>query len=79
MSANRWTPEFIRSRDWTFAALRRMAHDCRDPAEGEAILEVFHRKVGRDPRRYANHCLPMLVSAYDLVKLVATARAERRT
>jgi hypothetical protein len=62
MNAQRWTPDVIRSRDWSFRTLRRMARDCRDVAEGQAILEVFWRKVGEDPARHGRHCLPMLAS-----------------
>lgn len=45
MSAVRWTPQLILSRDWSWSALRRMARDCTDLAEGEAILTAFWKKV----------------------------------
>lgn len=75
MSARRWTPEFILSRDWSFAALRRMARDCRDPTEGEAVLAAFWRKVERGPQRHAGQILPMLVASVEIVTARGRARA----
>lgn len=76
MSADRWTPAFIVSRDWSFAALRRMAQDCTDPLEGEAILTVFWRKVAMDPLRHEKQVFPMLLASTRLFETRGQRMAE---
>ncbi len=78
MSAERWTPEYIRSRNWSFAALRKMARECRDLAEGEAILDAFWRKVERDPQRHAFQAFAMLPDCAHILEMRACARTEAR-
>jgi hypothetical protein len=78
VSAMAWTPEFIRSRDWSFAVLRKLARECRDLAEGEAILEAFWRKVERDPQRHGRQTLPMLLDSVWILEARAAARGEKR-
>ncbi len=78
MSAERFTPEYIRSRQWSFATLRKLARECQDLEEGEAILAVFWRKVERDPQRHAFQAFAMLVDCAHILEMRRASQATVR-
>lgn len=69
MSAVRLTPALIRRGPWSFEALFRLAEECRDPEEAQAILDAFRAKKGHERRmlQLLNRGGGMMVTHYAAV------------
>ncbi len=74
MSATRLTPDLIRSQRWSFEALFRLAEDCRDPVEADAILRAFYAKKGHEKR-----ILEMMARGWKMLEIhLAAVEREQR-